>query len=167
MFPSALEVTKLIQKAREQPQNVTCNDLHILCGAILLTLRNDDLGLSAEYSKLAHGNDLQQDVVKALIPLPIHPTNPTIGPLLTTFKRDPQFYEAMHALLAQTMPVVDGKINFQSLDSMQLEVLNQLAASDAIWEYDMTIRERLIARGLPETRHKLCRMLAAIDSSER
>jgi hypothetical protein len=167
MFPSASQVELLVRKVREQPSAVTLEDLHVLGGAILLTLRDDDLGLAAEYSKLADGNDVQQDVVESLTYLPVDPVNPTIGPLLSTFERDPQFYEAMHALLAQSIPKLEGKIKCESLGLMQIEILNRLAASDPIWHCDMTIRDRLIERGLPDTRHRLRRMLAAIDSTER
>jgi len=162
MFPTASQVKSIVHKAYEQPSKITFDDLFVLGGAIVLTLRDDDLGLSAEYTKLADGNNLQQDVAQFLTNLPVTPNNPTIEPLLSTFNRDHQFYEAMHALIAQTFPKVHRKIKFESLGPMQVEVLNRLAASDPIWQYDMTIRGRLLARGLPDSRDKLCRILAAI-----
>jgi len=148
--------------ARERPTEVTVDDLHVLGGAILLMLRDDDLGLSTQYSELTDGNDLQQDVVECLANLPVNPTNPTIDPLLVTFERDQQLYEAMHALIAQTIPEATDTTRQSALGPMQIEVLNRLASADAIWEYDMTLGDRLTARGLPASRHKLRRMLAAI-----
>ena len=163
MIPSAPQVRSLVCAACERPKELTSDDLHGLAGAILLTLREDDSGLSAQYSELTGGNDVQQDVVECLANLPVNPTNPTIEPLLFTFERDQQFYEAMHALIALTIPEVTGTISRRALGPMQIEVLTRLVTSDAIWEHDTTLRDRLTARGLPVSRHKLRLMLATIS----
>src|SRR5262249_49983250 len=111
----------------------------------------------------SNGRDLQQDVAESLQHIPVNPTNPTVDPLFITFERDPQFYEAMHALIAMTFPLSSsGPISPNSLGAQQREVLTRLAAAEIIWRCDMSLGDRLRERGLPETRHELNRMIAML-----
>ena len=135
----------------------------VLGGALLLCLRDDDNGISGDYAEMADGADLQQDVTEALTNLPVSPTNPTIDPLLATFRRDDQFYEAIHALLAMTIPFATmNGADRATLGPTQIYVLTQLAAATTIWDRDMTLQGRLAERGLPTTKNKLNIMLAAL-----
>ncbi|TWT89602.1 hypothetical protein Pla52n_67300 [Stieleria varia] len=135
----------------------------MLGGALLLCLRDDHNGISVDYAEMADGADLQQDVTEALTNLPVSPTNPTIDPLLATFTRDDQFYEAMHALLAMTIPLATTNgADRAALGPTQIYVLTQLAAATTIWDCDMTLHDLLAERGLPTTKNKLNFMLAAL-----
>ena len=163
MLPTAADVEPLIRHVLHDPKAVAEDGLMVLGGELLLCLRDDDNGISADYAALADGADLQQDVTEALANLPVSPSNPTIDPLLATFKRDDQFYEAMHALLAMTIPIATtNRVNPATLGPMQIYVLTQLAAATTIWGCDMTLQDRLAKRGLPTTKNKLNLMLAAL-----
>lgn len=163
MLPTAADVEVRIRQVLHDPDAVTDDDLMVLGGALLLCLRDDDNGISADYAALADGADLKQDVTEALANLPVLPNNPTIDPLLATYKRDDQFYEAMHTLLAMTIPCATmNRVDRATLGPMQVYVLTQLAVSTTIWERDMTLQDRLAERGLPTTKNKLNLMLAAL-----
>jgi hypothetical protein len=164
MLPTVQDIEPRIRKANASPDMVTEDDLSILAGALLLCLREDDNGVSREYARIARGNDLQQDVAESLANLPIQNRNPTLEPLLITFERDPQFYEAMHAAIAMTFPKMDGgTINRNTVTKIQLEVLMRLAAADEIWRCDLSLRDYLREHGLPETQHELNRMVAILQ----
>ena len=164
MLPTVQDIEPRIRKATNHPDLVSEDDLWILGGALLLCLREDDNGISHEYARLTEGRDLQQDVAESLASLPIQNRNPTLEPLLTTFERDQEFYEAMHAALAMTFPKTNGiPIRRNTITPIQLEVLMRLAAAETIWRCDMTLRERLLDRGLPETQHELNRMVVLLQ----
>jgi hypothetical protein len=164
MLPTVQDIEPRIRKANANPDMVTEDDLSILCGALLLCLRDDDNGISQEYAHIAEGRDLQQDIAESLAKLPVQNRNPTLEPLLITFERDPQFYEAIHAAIAMTFPKMHGKrINRNTVTPIQMEVLIRLATADAIWRCDLSLRDRLLERGLPETRHELTRMVAILQ----
>ena len=163
MFPTAADVKFRIRKSLSNPDAVSHDDLTILGGALLLCLRDDDNRISDDYAELSGGSDLQQDVTESLINLPVFPSNPTIEPLLVIFERNDQFYEAMHALIAMTIPRANNaRIDPSTLCPMAIEVLRRLAATETMWDCDMTLRDRLAERGLPPTRHKLNKMLATM-----
>jgi hypothetical protein len=163
MLPTVQDVEPRIRKATEHPDLVSEKDLWILGGALLLCLRADDNGISREYASLSNGRDLQQDVAESLANLPIKTHNPTLEPLLIAFERDEQFYETMHAALAMTFPKTNGApTKRNTITPMQLAVLERLACADAIWRCDTTLRDRLLERGLPETKHLLNRMVALL-----
>ncbi|TWT96454.1 hypothetical protein [Neorhodopirellula pilleata] len=163
MLPTVQDIEPRIRKASDHPDLITEDDLWILSGALLLCLREDDNGVSREYARLAEGRDLQQDVAESLANLTIRNRNPTLEPLLVTFERDQQFYEAMHAALAMTFPRTNGEpIKRNTVTQMQMEVLKRLAAAETIWTSDMTLRDRLIEHGLPSTRHELNRMVVPL-----
>lgn len=164
MLPTVQDIEPRVQKAFASPDLVTEEDLSILAGALLLCLREDDNGVSREYARIAEGRDLQQDVAESLANLPIQNRNPTLEPLLVTFERNPQFYEAMHAAIAMTFPKMHGnRINRNMMNKFQFEVLARLAGADEIWRCDLSLRDLLRERGLPETRHELNRMVAILQ----
>ncbi len=120
------DIEPRIRKANSNPELITEDDLSILGGALLLCLRENDNGVSREYASIAEGRDLQQDVAESLANLPVQDRNPTLEPLLITFARDPQFYEAMHAALAMTF----AKVKFGN-DQSQYGYANPTASPNA------------------------------------
>ncbi len=162
MLPTVQDIEPRIRKANVRPDLITEDDLWILSGALLLCLRTDDNGISREYARVADGRDLRQDVAECLANLPIQNRNPTLEPLLITFERDQQFYEAMHASLAMTFPKTGESIKRNAVTQVQREVLKRLAAADTIWTSDMTLQDRLSERGLPSTRHELNRLVVLL-----
>lgn len=165
MLPTVQDIEPRIRKANEHPESISEDDLWILAGALLLCLRKDDNGISCEYAGHTDGRDLQQDVAESLANLlPVQNRNPTLEPLLITFERDEQFYEAMHAALAMTFPKTNRKpIKRNAITSTQLQVLTRLASAELIWRCDMSLRDRLLERGLPTTSHELNRMVVLLQ----
>ncbi len=117
-----------IRKANSNPDLITEDDLSILGGALLLCLRENDNGVSREYASIAEGRDLQQDVAESLANLPVQDRNPTLEPLLITFARDPQFYEAMQCSTCYDIRQSKFRtINRNTVTPIQLQVLMRLA----------------------------------------
>lgn len=164
MLPTVHDIEPRIRKAIANPGLITEDDLWILGGALLLCLRENDKGISGEYARLSEGRDLQQDIAESLASLPIQNRNPTLEPLLATFERDPQFYEAMHAAIAMTFPKTGGvPVKRSMVTPIQMQVLTRLAAADAIWKYDKALPDRLREYGLPATMHELNRMVVLLQ----
>jgi len=160
--PSAERLLAIVRKADIAPDALATQDLDDLAVAYRVITRDDESPLAGEYSELTDGEDLQQAIAMAASVVSPHPSHWLVDLMLSTIEHDQSFYEAVHAVLNLTIPKSEASVKAGKLSAGQIHVLSRIAATVKIWDYDMSLMDRLAERGLPTSRHRLHLMLTTI-----